>query len=73
MSLVYNASPPGRVGEATGMRLTVNQVTHVIVPLLFGGLGSAAGYAAVFLSNAGFLALGGYMSLRNHPRLAGKS
>ena len=73
MSLVYNASPRGRVGEATGMRLTVNQVTHVIVPLLFGGLGSAAGYAAVFLSNAGFLALGGYMSLRNHPRRGDKS
>jgi MFS family permease len=66
MSLVYNASPPGRVGEATGLRLTVNQATHFVVPLLFGGLGSAVGYAAVFLTNAGFLAVGGYMSLRAH-------
>jgi predicted MFS family arabinose efflux permease len=68
MSLVYNASPPGRAGEATGMRLTVNQATHFVVPLLFGGLGSAVGYAAVFLTNAGFLAVGGYMSWRNHPK-----
>lgn len=68
MSLVYNASPRGRAGEATGLRLTVNQVTHVIVPLLFGALGSVVGYAAVFLTNAGFLAVGGYMSLRSHPK-----
>lgn len=73
MSLVYNASPPGRAGEATGLRLTVNQVTHFIVPLLFGALGSVVGYAAVFLTNAGFLVVGGYLSLRNHPRLGDNS
>lgn len=73
MSLVYNASPRGRVGEATGLRLTVNQVTHLVVPLLFGGLGSAAGYTVVFLTNAGFLVVGGYMSLRSHPKGRGKS
>lgn len=71
MSLVYNASPRGRVGEATGLRLTVNQVTHLVVPLLFGGLGSAAGYTVVFLTNAGFLVAGGYMSLRTHPKPSG--
>ncbi|HSQ05906.1 MAG TPA: MFS transporter, partial [Burkholderiales bacterium] len=36
MTLVYNASPKGRAGEATGMRITVNQVTHFTIPLLFG-------------------------------------
>lgn len=68
MSLIYGASPRGRIGEATGLRLTVNQVTHLIVPLLFGGLGSAAGYTVVFLTNAGFLAAGGYMGLRTHAK-----
>jgi len=68
MSLVYNASPRGRIGEATGLRLTVNQVTHLIVPLLFGGLGSAAGYTVVFLTNAGFLAAGGWLGLRSRER-----
>jgi MFS family permease len=68
MTLVFNATPKGRVGEATGMRITVNQITHVTVPLLFGALGSFAGFAAVFYSNAGFLAAGGYLSLRNLSR-----
>lgn len=62
MTLVYNASPPGRAGEAAGMRITVNQVAHFVIPLLFGALGSAAGYAAVFFTNAGCLMAGGLLS-----------
>jgi MFS family permease len=68
MTLVFNTSPKGRAGEATGMRITVNQITHVAVPLLFGAIGSTAGFAAVFYSNAGFLAAGGYLSLRAYAR-----
>lgn len=68
MTMVYNASPRGRAGEAAGMRITVNQTTHFMIPLLFGGLGSVAGLAAVFFTNAGCLVVGGYISLRNHAR-----
>lgn len=68
MTLVFDASPKGRVAEATGMRITVNQITHLIVPLLFGVVGSVAGFAAVFLANAGGLVAGGYLSSRNHPK-----
>ena len=68
MTMLFNASPKGRAGEATGMRITVNQIGHVTIPLLFGALGSVAGFAAVFLSNAGFLAFGGYLSQRNLTR-----
>jgi MFS family permease len=68
MTLVFNTSPKGRAGEATGMRITVNQITHVAVPLLFGALGTTGGFAAVFYSNAGFLAAGGYLSLRAYAR-----
>jgi predicted MFS family arabinose efflux permease len=68
MTLVFNASPRERAGEATGMRITVNQLTHFIVPLVFGVVGSVAGFAAVFLANAGGLVLGGYMSWRNHAK-----
>lgn len=64
MTLVYNASPKGREGEAAGMRITVNQVAHFAIPLAFGALGSLAGYAAVFLTNAGFLFAGGVISRR---------
>jgi MFS family permease len=64
MTLVFNASPKGRAGEAAGMRITVNQIVHATIPLFFGALGSTVGYAAVFLTNAGFLAAGGYISKR---------
>jgi len=64
MTLVYNASPQGRAGEAAGMRITVNQVAHFVIPLAFGGLGSVAGYAVVFFTNAGFLMGGGLISWR---------
>jgi MFS family permease len=66
LTMVYNASPRGRAGEAAGMRVTVNQVTHFMIPLLFGAMGSAAGYAAVFVVNAGCLAVGGWVSRRYH-------
>jgi MFS family permease len=64
MTLVFNASPKGREGEAAGMRITVNQVLHFAIPLFFGAVGSTVGYAAVFLTNAGFLAAGGFISRR---------
>jgi MFS family permease len=64
LTMVYNASPKGRAGEAAGMRITVNQVTHFMIPLFFGAVGSVAGYAPVFLVNGGFLALGGWVSRR---------
>ena len=66
LTLVYNASPPGRTGESAGLRITANQTMHFIVPLLFGALGSVAGMAAVFFTNAGLLAIGGGFSQRNH-------
>ena len=65
MTLVFNTTPRDRVGEATGMRITINQVTHFAIPLVFGAVGSVAGFAAVFLTNAACLMAGGLASLRN--------
>jgi MFS family permease len=62
--LTYNYSPPGRAGEALGMRLTVNKFTQIAVPLLFGSLGSAFGIYPIFWSNAVFLLVGGYINAR---------
>jgi MFS family permease len=61
--LTYNHAPAGRSGEALGMRLTVNKLTQIAVPLVFGGLGSAAGLVAVFWANGAFLLAGGFVSL----------
>jgi MFS family permease len=68
LTLLYDASPKGRAGEASGMRITANQIMHFTVPLVFGALGSVAGMAAVFLTNAGCLAVGGAISQRGHSR-----
>jgi hypothetical protein len=74
MVLAYNRSPPGRSGEAIGLRQTANKVTEVLVPLLFGSLGTALGIAPVFWMDALMLAVGGYImnrdagSVRNRAR-----
>lgn len=60
--LAFNRAPPGRSSEALGMRITVNKLTEVLCPLLFGTLGAAAGIAAVFVSNALLLAGGGFVN-----------
>ena len=61
--LTYNHAPAGRSGEALGMRLMVNKLTQIAVPLVFGGLGSAFGLLPVFWANGAFLLAGGFVSL----------
>jgi predicted MFS family arabinose efflux permease len=61
MSLLYALAPAGRLAEAFGLHKTVRNATHLVVPLLFGSIGTAFGYAAVFLSNSGLLATGGVL------------
>jgi MFS family permease len=64
MMLIYARAPEGRSGEALGLRLTINNLMHVAVPLLFGTIGSALGVAPVFLANSLMLAGGGVLSRR---------
>jgi MFS family permease len=58
MILIYETSPPGRSGESLGLRMSLNKVVQIGVPLLFGSIGSALGLIAVFWSN-GILLLSG--------------
>jgi MFS family permease len=60
--LTYNHSPPGRAGEALGLRIAINNSIHVAVPPVFGAIGTVLGLASVFWGNSAFLALGGYAS-----------
>lgn len=62
LNIVYNRSPPGRSGEVTGLRLTINNITHLGVPLAAGALGTALGVAPVFWFNAAILAASGRLS-----------
>jgi MFS family permease len=67
--LTYHHAPPGRSGEALGMRLTVNKITQIAIPVVFGGIGTLFGLGPVFWANAAFLFAGGVLSLRERPGL----
>jgi hypothetical protein len=60
--LTYNYSPAGRAGEALGVRIAINNSMHVVVPALFGAVGSVVGLAPVFWVNGAALALGSYFT-----------
>ncbi|OGA04513.1 MAG: hypothetical protein A3H35_05145 [Betaproteobacteria bacterium RIFCSPLOWO2_02_FULL_62_17] len=62
MSIIYNRSPAGRSGEALGLRLTSNNITHTGVPMIFGALGAAIGVAPVFWVIATLLGAGAWYS-----------
>ncbi|HXF66092.1 MAG TPA: MFS transporter [Burkholderiales bacterium] len=62
LMLIFSRAPEGRSGEALGMRITINQLTHIAVPVLFGSLGSAFGVAPVFVTTALILAGGGVLN-----------
>jgi MFS family permease len=47
-ALLYDASPPERVGEVIGLRITMQNVCQAGVPLLSGAIGTAMGVAPVF-------------------------
>ena len=59
LMLVFSRAPEGRSGEALGMRVTINQFTHIVVPIVFGTIGSIFGVAPVFVVNALILASSG--------------
>jgi predicted MFS family arabinose efflux permease len=68
MSLMHNATPPGRVGEAVGVRMTLVNMSQTGMPLLFGALGSALGMAPVFWATALVLLAGAFVAKRHHDR-----
>ena len=65
MSLIYELSPRERVSESSGLRVTVNNFTQLVIPLFFGSLGTAFGYFPVFVSNSAMLVAGGLLMRRN--------
>ncbi len=62
MMMTYSTSAEGRSGEALGLRLTVNHLTRVVGPVLFGWIGSVFGLASIFWVNAVMLGSGGLLS-----------
>jgi MFS family permease len=58
--MTYNRAPPGRTGEALGLRFTLVNLTHMVIPITFGTIGSALGMVTVFLANSALMLGGGY-------------
>ena len=73
MMLTYSHSAAGRSGETLGLRLTINHLTRVIGPVLFGAIGSVFGLLAVFWVNGLLLASGGAVTRSSSGRAPGKS
>ncbi len=64
MSLLHSRSPEGRVGEALGVRTTIMNSSHVVLPLVFGAFGSVLGAGAMFWAMAALVCAGGSAALR---------
>ena len=58
--LCYRYAPAGRGGESLGLRIAINNSMHVVVPALFGAVGTALGLAPVFWANACVIAAGNW-------------
>jgi MFS family permease len=59
MMLTFSSSAGSRSGEVLGLRITANHLTRLIVPTIFGAVGSAFGVFPVFWLNALMMATGG--------------
>ena len=64
MALLHSHAPPGRMGEAAGVRMSLVQTISVAVPLAFGALGATVGLTPVFWSVGACLATGGWLNKR---------
>lgn len=69
MSLVHRTSPPGRTGEAVGLRSSFVSASQGAVPLLVGALGTATGLLPVFWAAAGVMAWGSFYTERRRKRM----
>jgi MFS family permease len=71
MVITYNRAPAGRSGEAMGLRQSFNKFTEVLVPLIFGTVGSAFGIGAAFWMDAVLLGAGALIMKTDASERAG--
>jgi MFS family permease len=65
LALLHHSAPPGRVGEVTGIRMTLIGVSQSVFPILFGIAGAAFGIEPVFWAMSLLAALGGWAAWSN--------
>jgi MFS family permease len=64
LALLHTHAPPGRIGEAVGVRMSLVNSMSVAVPLVLGALGASVGIAPVFWSVGACLLTGGLLARR---------
>lgn len=64
LSLIHDVTPPNRTGEAMGIRSTIMNLSHTVLPLLLGGMGTALGVGPAFATVSACFAAGGWFSFR---------
>ncbi len=64
LSLMHRVTPPGRIGEAAGLRLMIVNGTQTLLPSVFGVLGSAFGVGLLFWTVGSMVGLGVLSQLR---------
>ena len=62
--MVYNRAPAGRSGEVLGVRCTVVNLMHLVIPITFGVLSAAVGLMPVFVATAALMVVGSHLSRR---------
>lgn len=69
-SLIYSLTPAGRQSEGAGVRVMFNNVVHLVVPVTFGGIGTALGFVPVFALISALLLSGSVYAHRANARTA---
>jgi MFS family permease len=64
MAMLYEKAPPGRGGEAVGMRTQLLNITQAAIPLIFGALGAALGMTPVFFAMGAAVLWGAWYARR---------
>jgi len=68
LSLLHTHAPPGRTGEAAGVRMSLINTMSVAVPLTFGAIGASVGIGPVFWLVGASLVTGGFLARRGGHR-----
>lgn len=62
MILAFSRSSEGRSGKTLGLRLTADNLTRLVAPVMFGAVASSLGLLAIFALNAAMPGAGGVFS-----------
>jgi MFS family permease len=66
LSLLHTSAPPGRGGEAVGLRSVLSNSVSVMVPLGFGALVAVTGIPALLLTGAVVFGLGSWPAVKGN-------